>query len=851
MKFLLPVLPFLFCTMLSGASPDWTWFCSGAGGQKQLKTDDAGALREAASFRGSALVFRRENRHEFHASKERFDAAELVFEAVLHGAFKAPVKAWVFLKDKDGLWYQTEKEFKLYPGEPAILRVRLDAAGKELLPSGHSLAWNAQQASQIFEAGVSVYSEEDIEGSLDLHGPSFEGIRVRNPLQILYWNLPLKAARNRMFESQFALSREYFNPFDPDEIQVDFEIDDVRLEEPGPCTLFRDILALLSGGAEKEKVFDFGARPANRIFPAFYTQDFARSRHFTEETLLGTGTPYWAFRFTPEKTGPLRVRLRVTDRSGGRTEEIFSEWRTLEVEDSAEHGFIRVNPKNRHYFGYTDGTFFYPVGINIHTNIDRRSEYAFKWGKLPDRGVLDYEEYFKACGEAGITLAEVWMASWTCALEWDSARSGYAGAGRYNLRNAWKLDQLFRTALRHGIAINLVLAPHGELSFRNDQEWEDNPFNLKGPFAGANNAMLPEPEDFWSSIDIMKLTYRRNRYIAARWGASTNLFAYEFWSEVDLVNKAREQYDKGFMQLWHALAAQELHRMDSGGHLMSTHTCGDSGTTLHWRDITVDPSWHTHIVSDAYRSPSILYPDQMRKHRAALEKEGKPFQATEFGGTAFASSDKSTVVGDVHSALWASLFLGQSATSALWWHDFVHLNNLYPHYRAFADYIRGLDMTAGTPVFSDVFTPFYALPLSVTRRPEAFSDPAFLRKEYAKSFCCFLPGGQSFDWRASKLHTLLMTPDGKTGYGWVYLFARIMRYPRRETDVPLHAGGIVKMDLPLPPGSYRLVWIHTVTGRTVAEQTVVLDGFPRFLPVPPFRIDLAFKLIPQEGYSAP
>ncbi len=814
------------------------------GPETYLTPGPDGSVMGQLSFPGGCRVFRLRDRQVFRADRKQYSAHKLSFDVELKGNFRHYVKAWIYVKDKDGLWYQTEKEYRIYPGEAIRLETVISEQGKYLLPYGHGQAWCADMASGIFEAGVIFYSDEEASGTVIVHGPVFSGKRKQPPLKLLDWKMPETAVKYRMFESTFTLSREYFNAFDPDEIQVDYEID----YPSGPRWTNRQLLKKYFLHPCVISLFpywkDLKLPGKTDIYPAFYTQNYRRTKYFTNEILTPYGKPHWAFRMTPREAGKVRVRLRVIDRSGEKPETLYSEWRTLTVKEAGERGFVRVRSINPHYFEFSNGEFFYPISLNIHTNIDRRSERVYRWGFLPDSGTYDYDEYFQACSAGGITLLEIWMASWTYALEWDSARAGYYGVGRYSLRNAHRLDHLFRLAKKYGIYINLVFAPHGELSYSNDQEWDDNPFNKNGRFAEANGAILDSPNEFWSNLDVLRYTFRRNRYIAARWGADPHLFAYEFWSEVDLVNAGRKHYTSGYMYYWHQRSAEELAAIDPGNHLMTTHVCGEGGNTINWKELCIESDFATHIVSDAYRSSIISFPDQLKKHQRHFSVYDKPSQVTEFGGGSFGSTN-SMVVGDIHSALWASFFYGQSASPALWWHDVIHLKNLYFHYKAFADFNKGFD-PGPNPVFSETEVPNWILPLKVLHHPDATRDPQYLRNAMVENHCKYMPGWILSGAPGGTVRSISMAPDRKHARGWVFYPPHIHWYPLDFSKAIKQYSAMFHLKLPLDPGNYILDWYDTRSGKQIIRQKVRLDGLPRYFPVPPFPCDIAYKLYPEQ-----
>lgn len=793
---------------------------------------------------GSLLIACRADRRTFRPSRERFNAAELTFSVTASGDFELPLKAWIFVKDKDGQWYQSEREFQLRNGVAERLSVRLDQAGRNLLPDGHGAPWSAEQRAGIFEMGLSVYTSERAAVSVHIEKVEFSGEAARPALAIGDWRLPERAASGEMFESRFQLTREYFNPFDPDEIEVDFEV--IRPGEPDPQTnpgkaedlesrpgtaIFPSYAVPGQAETALEKGFPTPARvrvwlgvkdvpePEYLRYPAFYTRDFRRDCHFSQEILSADGAACWAFRMYPSVPGRYWVRLRVCDRSGERPVLIYSPWRQLEVEAGGGHGAVGVSPRNRHYFEFADGTFFFPVSLNIHANTDRRSEGLFKWGELPDRGTYDYEDYFDACGRAGITMIEVWMASWTYAIEWDAARRYYAGAGRYSLANAWRLDRLFASAKKNGIYLNLVLDSHGKMSDTSDQEWDDHPYNGKGPFAAANGGFLEKPQDFWSNFRAQDLNMKRNRYIAARWGAEPQVFAFEFWSEVDIVRDGGRLYRDGILTAWHRRAFHDFAPLVQACRLFSTHTCGTCDNSMGFRSLCVEFPEFTHIASDAYRNPEIHIANQLKRHTERMGFAGRPMIVTEYGGTSGGSADEH-LTADIHSGLWAAFFLGQAATPALWWHDFVHLRNLYLHYRGFADFIRDIDPVKAEIVFSEFSTPLAG---KISFGSEALIPAPFNRFQ--------------------TLEQKSLRVGGREAYFWCYRPEPSHYYPPDpEETLPPVKGMSAIVPEGMAPGLYRYLCFDTVTGETLSCGWIKHDASSR-IPLPPFRIDIAVKLL--------
>lgn len=800
MKLVSALFPlFLVFGLLSAATPfpgEWKSECRGAGGVPR-QTDGNAILN--ASFPGGALLYKERQRFLFAPDRAAFEAGSLSIDVKADG-IRTPLKAWIFVKDKDGAWFQSGEEFSLKPGEWTRLSVRLDRSGQDLFPQGHHAAWSGFFASRIFAAGVSLYSDSEQNGTITMRPPQLEGkresVRFPHPLD---WRLPERGVKYERILSRFQLDKEYFNPFNPDEIAVDFEV----ITPSAPDTI--------------------------QTWPAFFSFDCLRQFHFTAERVSLQGLPFWEFRYIPKEKGVYKFRLRMTDSTDpNHTGTVFSEWRTVPVEDSDHPGFIRVSRRNPRYFEYDNGDFYFPVGINIHSNTDQRSERACRFPHLPDRGNVDYEEYIQRCSENGVNLIEVWMASWTYAIEWSSSRNGFYGLGHYNMQTAWKLDLLLDFARKHGVYINLVLDNHGKVADICDPEWYDSPYNAKGIFAKANGGFLSSAEEFWSNPRAIEYARKRNRYIAARWGADPAIFALEQWSEVDLVASAWKV--RKDMIKWHKMTANDIKQTTQAPFLTATHICGEIGNLMGWKDLAIDPPELTHVCCDAYRNARIPIVNQMQLHQDRIASVLKPVLITEYGGTN-AAGGWSQLKADIHGGVWAALFTRHAGTPLLWWHDFIHINNEYAHFKGFSNYLKGIDLTKGQLEYGI---------LSVSSRPMVHPQP-FLQPLRES-----LPGRiQKLFFPRPELSGLFLKQDQKILYGWFYNVSELKNYRNEQMEVPLSRRIVLYPKTSLAKGLYLVRWFDTMSGEAVSSSFLDYSaGGKLHIKAPDIRLDLAFKVFP-------
>ncbi len=793
--------------LLNGFSGQWFINKSGKA-ETALTPDENGTVTCQVTLPGSARIYYAKERKTLRPDIADFKKNKLSMAVKIGG--KAMVRGHLFVKDKDGFWFQSRREFEFIPGDWQTFEVDITAAANAWLPVGHQATWNSRYAMRIQTAGISFYSDKPQKLTIECRQPELSGKRTIPTLQIINLKLPSIGKLYTTIKGTFELTREYFNPFDPDEIKIDAEV-------------------ITPSG---KKI----------TWPVFHTRNFARKRHFTREIITPTGRPYWELRFTPTEVGKHQIRLTIIDHSTGEKEQLKTPWSNFIVANSTLDGFVKVSNDSR-FFEFSSGKMFYPIGINIHTNIDRRSENSFKFGRLPDRGTYDYDEYFAAMHRNGVNAVEIWMASWSFALEWNANRPFYHGLGYYNLANAWRLDYILEDARRKGIYVHLVLDNHGKLSAHSDQEWEDNPFNSGNEFAIANGGIIKEVIEFFTSPVAIKLNRQRNRYIAGRWGAQTNIFGIEFWSEVDLVTDFKKNYEEnsGIFERWHSEAASNFSKMDQGKHLLCTHICGDYKRLLKYRRIEELPELH-YIVGDAYRKTDIHYIDQMRLQSKYLNDFNRPVLITEYGGTSRGDGG-GKLVADIHCGIWSSFFLEQAGTPFLWWHDYIHFNDLYKHYNGFAKFIKEIDLRDNIKFTElnivkkevdktvDLSQPFYDQTMIKLRWPlyvllERKSPIITLVENERKNFCAGFAAG-----------------NRQNVYGWIYNRQYMYDYPESESKLPLITERYVQLPYKLLPGNYQLTFYDTLTGEQVSTSRLKLTAGSPVIKLPPFKIDIAFKLI--------
>ena len=577
----------------------------------------------------------------------------------------AGLQSLVQVEDWDGLWYQSLLPDALPPGAPCDVSVDVSPSAPGWEPVGHPGAWHRRSLMfprlvcvKLFATGAACTTEVQVASaaavrSADASPPSIRNVRVVPPASRAADSAddPAHPAVLGRYELRFDLPDRYANPFDSDEIAVDAEIH-------------------TPSGAVVE-------------VPCFYYQACLREQAAASERILPQGRPEWRLRYSPAEPGEHTIALMARDRFGTNRLDAAASFTAAPAAPGAMHP-IRVCEKAPHFLEDSAGVPFYPIGFNIRSPFDSRMDERFPSRLRHPEGTSSYARRFAAMQEAGLNFAEIWSSAWCMGLEWTPKYAGYHGIGQFNLLNAWERDRVFEMAAETDIRINLVLNNHGRLSGYCDPEWQDNPWNA------ANGGPFQNPMQWFSDERAQRRFEDILRYEIARYSWNANIFAWELWSELDLVGASgcEPQRDPAVLA-WHARMAAYLHRHDPMHHLVSTHTCTDY--TRMSPELAATPGIDVvcvdayHHVNDPHHILGLLAKTGQEPHLAR-----PPCLVTEFGGTPNAAG-VDHLRRECRAALWGSLPCGLSGAPSFWWWHIVEECDFYPMYAAYARFLKGED----------------------------------------------------------------------------------------------------------------------------------------------------------------
>lgn len=599
------------------------------------------------------------------------------------------VQAYLFLKNKDGMWFQGLAR-RQADNAPAValetgwndLVVDLDENAGVLRPQGHAAVWKTCYLPQMNSMGVVVTGDREWNGWValdDVAAVMRDGKEDAAPLGFTRLSAPEKVGVYGLWEASFDVNRQLLNPY---------------------CTEEIDIIAEITPPGTSKPV----------VVPAFFAQDFRRVKGSDRDgeeyrdRFIPQGEGRFLLRYTPRVAGEHRWRLVARYRSpyavgdGAQPEKCATPPAFFDVAPAAPgaprpRGFVRVSRKDPHCFEFENGEPFYVIGHNFHSPVDTRHVDSILRPYFPNlpapknRGLRCYEDAFPLMAKNGLNSFEVWMSAWWLGLEWTGRWKNYHGVGQYNQENAWKLDALLAAAARHGLYAHLVIDNHGKASEFCDPEWDLSPYNADN---AADGGFCRRAQHLFTGETgkMGKACYRDlYRYIAARWGWCTNIFGIETWSELDLVGRGGNFGRSEEMRAWLKEMMPWLRRWDQGKHPLTTHYCSDYRNID--REMAAEPCMD-YVVGDAYHEPHELLSQMLVGTHLSLKGFDKPFMITEFGGSPHATNLPS-LIGDMYCGMWLSWMTAAAGTPYFWWYDLLRQENYYAAYGAFARYAAGED----------------------------------------------------------------------------------------------------------------------------------------------------------------
>jgi hypothetical protein len=610
-------------------------------------------------------------------------------------------------------------------------------------------------------------------------------------------------ARYERFDLEFGLNRVFNNPYDPDEIDVMFE---ARSEDG---SVFRH--------------------------PGYYHEPWFLGTKAGVETVTLSGPSRWRVRVSPTSTG--RYEWTLSARAGEELAEVHG---TFTCVPGTSRGFLQRSQADPRCFELSDGTFFFPIGHNLRSPGDLRSEEHLPETRESSRraereGTKAYEKWFKQMRENGANFTRIWMCPWWCGLEASSTHTGYHGVEYYNQGNAARLDRLMELAEAHEMYVNLETMNHGMLSTVVDSDWEHSPWNKYT----HPNGYLAYATEYITNERAIRWHRNRIRYAVARWGYST---AIAWWGVITETEWTEPYYRsiggtgqrkpwipspyqtreyRNVVVDWLDDMAGQFRQTDAHPHIVSSHFSNPGNGMEAWSKSNLDvvhnnaytdftKYWEAQrfLDSNGIADMMFVFSDVYKPYC-----RDKPLLVGEWGGTPGANR-ATHLTTEFHVGLWSMLMTRMSGLTGFWWWHVIDTYNLYPTYRGPVAFMQGEDRRG---------------------------------KQYVPGRASVgFPNAQTRDWGSMRRGLVLAGEDEM----FAYIYCNSINRSEFSASIkgfddrsyPKSGEGFLTAPGILADGQYDIEYWNTFDGIVVGTNSVILAAHNRQIPVMSHGPDIALKV---------
>lgn len=563
-------------------------------------------------------------------------------------------------------------------------------------------------------------------------------------------------------EATFSLPETYTNPFDPAQIAVNATVTTPTGTTETVAGFWYENIALASTGSDRYTVI-----PNSGV---------------------------WKVRYSPKRLGTYSLKITAQDPNS----TYQSTNTSFTAIASQNKGFLEKDPTHPTRFITSNGDQFYAVGANL------------AWS-TPN----DFSQNFAKFNQNKMNFARIWMSvdfephfllEWTGTVTKDNNKITWAGLGKYNQENAYKMDKMLEDASTNDVYIMLTL-----FTYHNFVDWAArNPY---GSVVGS------DPKNFWTSAEAKKYFKNFTRYIGARYGAYSHLGVYEFWNELDQGNTSPLGLTNGkdIMKNWHQEMTEALNLATPRKPLTSTSfaaygkSWNDGDGTKSYVSLPSIDVASPHQYDSSANSTNMIA-GWATEARWANGKFNRPYVLGEYG---YGHNDNygDTVLAKKldrlnHHSTWAPIMLGGAASSSLHW----RLNYVF----------------LPPPTF-----------LASYKRFAMWFDPELVHIK-----------NMDFFWSGENLSGFWAGGYKNNNRAIVYFLSKAAKW---DIDNPANITG-VSYSVPLANGTYQIQFTDPYTGSTPTSCTpttcpasMTISNGTLNLSLPTFSRDLAVKIFSSSG----
>lgn len=404
------------------------------------------------------------------------------------------------------------------------------------------------------------------------------------------------------------------------------------------------------------------------------------------ESIAIEGRDVYKLRFSVPREGEYTLKVTYADGE--------SQLAQYAAQGFANRGFIKVSDRDSRYFSYSDGTTYYPIGINMAFPTVFFASNGQEFGKsrvAQYLGIKDYERWFRRTAENGVNLVRLW-------LGYDYFTPDTEDASVLSPEKFSKLDIVVSLAKKYGMKLKFTLEQFRYFRDVPNTNIVDFIFNKKLSLDGQPCGSYTEwlQEEKWRRAWIDKV-----RELSARYAFDPDVFAIELWNEQyacdaefeDVVSWNRDMVPVIRELFPNTMVINSLGSLDSDRSLVRYKA-------FPW-EIFDFRQLHRYLDLGARYEDCHGNPIEMLKVGVSLMKDDSaPFVVAETGAVNnrhsgafkfYPRDDRGILFVD---CVYTPVFLGCASCGHIWHWDsrYVEAKNLFRYFKPLADMLKDVDL---------------------------------------------------------------------------------------------------------------------------------------------------------------
>jgi len=356
---------------------------------------------------------------------------------------------------------------------------------------------------------------------------------------------------------------------------------------------------------------------------------------------------------------------------------------TPSAERPDEEAYVRVSPRDHRYFELSNGSPYIPIGLNI----------AFPRFLYDEDAVLNQmETRLQNLSANGGNYIQIWMGHPFYDVE-------HSRSGRYDSIKVRRIDAVLALARKYGVRVKMTFEHFRTLSESPPLYAGDAPLG-KPIHHVTNGGPAKDMSEFFTLPGSKNRFKRKLAWFAKRYSEEPAVFAWQLWSGIDRTEGLGwEEWTAGMLEYAHQqfpnhMAVQSLGAIDVYRRLLlfrpvwrlpandfiQVRRYLDEGANLEIckgpMDVMLADAVQSGLSADAAK-PVVI--DESGAVEPDHSTPSKLYERDRLG----------TIL---HDVLFTPFFTGAAGAGQIWhWNVYVERNDLWRHFRRFADVVDGID----------------------------------------------------------------------------------------------------------------------------------------------------------------